>query len=110
MQMSFDSIIDSIKDRLKSPYFFSVLVVWLGVNRKVIFGICNFEESKYVDDRVIWVVNALNEYKFPLKNTFTGLTASITWAFLMGFVVMVGYKVIGTAGAWIYHHVEKLSD
>src|SRR5689334_16997545 len=90
-----EDIKDSVKtwfnNRLKNPYFASVIAVWLFINRVVVFGLFNFDDTQTLQERVLWVQEQLNNKEVWLLGTwhFEGFKEIIAYSFIVGLFTMV---------------------
>lgn len=99
-----DSIKDFIDTRLKNPYFASVIVVWLITNRVIVFALFNFDSSLSLQQRIAWVHEKLESFKFLRLH---GFSATIISSLLIGYLVMVFYNYINLSGKLLYIWVNK---
>lgn len=116
--MEIEDLKDSVKvwfdDKLKNPYFASVLAVWLITNRVAVFGLFNFNEKQSLQERISWVHHQLQYNKvYPLKifgveeikgNEFfvQGFYPVIGYSFLLGLITMVAFRYLNVIGKGAY--------
>lgn len=95
-----------IDDRLKNPYITTVIAVWLFTNRKVVFGIFNFQNETTLDTKIYWISTQLRSFNIGI---FEGLFGGILYAFLVGIISMILFNLITGAGKTLYKWVNKIS-
>lgn len=111
--MALEDITDSIKawlnDKLKNPYFASVIAVWLISNRVAVFGLFNFHENQSLQDRVSWVHEQLQHNKvYPFKIfgierfPIEGFFPVIIYSFILGLLTMVAFRYLNVIGKGVY--------
>lgn len=112
--MAIDDIIDSVKEwfsnRLKNPYFASVLFAWLIINRIEVFGLFNFNEDQTVQDRVLWMQQQFSQKEYsPFWGLFVlrGFWGSTIFAVMWGFVAMIIFKFLKVTSGIIYNFFDK---
>ncbi|MES2139988.1 MAG: hypothetical protein V4511_09785 [Bacteroidota bacterium] len=95
-----DSAKEWLDNRLKNPYFASVIAVWLYTNRVVVFGIFNFDENQTLEQRVSWVQQQLERSEaFGFIHGFHWI---ILYSFFWGLVTMLAFKYLKVFGQEIY--------
>lgn len=108
--MDIDEIRDSVKNfiesRIRNPYFGSVIFVWCYINRVVIFGLFNFDDSVSFGQRLSWTYQQFQSFKFPFVD-FHGLSATIILSLILGFVFMVVYDKVGALARVIFKLANK---
>jgi hypothetical protein len=102
--MEIEEVKDSAKtwftDRLKNPYFASVIAVWLITNKVVVFGLFNFQENQSLDERLAWVQQYVH---LKTIGPFHGFYGIILYSFLMGLVAMVAFNYLNVFGKIAYN-------
>lgn len=103
-----DDIITEVKkfydDRIKSPFFISVLSVWLFTNRVLVFGIFNFGEEVSVGARIDWAATQI--HKFNMWGIFTGLYGSIFYSLIVGTIAMGIYVAVKNSMRALYKWID----
>lgn len=107
--MDIEEVKDSGKswldNRLKNPYFASVIAVWLFTNRVVIFGLFNFDENQNLEQRVSWVQQQLQHSE--ALGFIHGFYWIILYSLIMGLVTMLGFKYLKVLGEATYKKLGK---
>ena len=98
-----------VADRLKSPYIGAVIAVWIISNRKLVFGLFNFQDSLGLQERIEFVGNELQQFPYMqwLCN-WTGFSATVIHAALWGFVVMVSADAMNTLAKVVFNRWDRV--
>lgn len=111
--MAFEDVIDSVKDwlnnRLKNPYFASVVVVWLLINRIEIFGLFNFNDEQTMQDRLLWMQQRFHDKEYKLLNLWTvkGFSGTVIFSVCFGFITMIGFKFLKVISGIVYNFFDR---
>jgi len=108
--MEADKLMDSVKnyfnDRLRNPYFASVLVIWIFINRVAVFGLFNFGAAMTLNQRVLWIQSKLSGFEILV---FKGLIGSIIWAAVWGFLAMAFFNLLNSVAKAFFKIVNRVS-
>src|SRR5438105_3718714 len=96
--MEIDKAIEQAKswlgNKVKNPYFGSVITIWIITNRTVVFGIFNFETTLTLNERILWVHQQLETFRFPFIPKWHGIEATIIWSLLAGYFLMIVLNLV----------------
>ncbi len=106
--MEVDKIKDSVKnyldDRLKNPYFASVIAVWLITNRVLVFGLFNFESTLTLEQRTSWVHQQFKQFEWY---GIGGFYMVAIWSLFWGYFVMILMNQLNGFGKIIFKWVNR---
>src|SRR4051812_40786402 len=109
--MTLDAATDGFKswwdNRVKSPYFFNVIVVWLVLNKGLIFAVFNFTEKDTFYGRYKWTKDYLQSFHLSF---FDGFYGSIIAAMLLAPLSMMVLNILNGAAASLYHWSTSISS
>ena len=95
-----------IEDRLRNPYFASVVFVWISINRIVVFGLFNFDKNMTLIERISWVSSQIRAFHL---GPFSGFWGGVCFSFLIGLVTMIAFNFLSNLGKAIYKLVSNLT-
>lgn len=112
--MSPDNFIDEFKqwfqDRLSSPYFATSAFVLAVRYKTLIISLFNFEETKTVEQRIVWLNKVVNHITFNFWiYKGSGFCPAIVYSLIWGLVIMISFKILGRIGEVFYHKANKYS-
>lgn len=104
--MEIDKIVDQAKsyadDKLKNPYFGSVIAVWLFTNRVLLFGLFNFDKTQTLEQKISWAYRQLQTFDYLDWMHVHGFTATVLWSLFWGYFTMVAFNKINGFGKAIF--------
>ncbi|MDF2437723.1 MAG: hypothetical protein K0Q95_2099 [Bacteroidota bacterium] len=102
-----------LSERLKNPYFGSVMAIWLITNRVLLFSLFNFQDNQSLIERVSWVHHQLQNKVvlnwFGMEGV-KGFYTVIIYSFILGFIAMIAFNYLNVFGKWGYNFFGKWAN
>ncbi|MEQ8907261.1 hypothetical protein [Ekhidna sp.] len=103
-----DSVTKWINEKFRNPYIASVITVWIGFNKKLLFAIFNFDSSFSTTRRIEYVDKFYDQFDWFVDGF--GFYFVILYSLIGGYFFMIAMSLINYTGRWVYKKVNDFTS